>query len=323
MNPAITTKIINSRWFSTIVPAVLGFGLAALCVRGFKFYGWSLFLGLPVAVSFLSAFCSSLRRKVSFSSAYWLSTVSLLLLGCFILLFALDGLICLLMAFPLAMALALIGVLFGRQLGSSCRGGISSAIPLLLVLFFPSLVAFERTTAPILPPLRKVTTSVVIHAPMESIWRTVIAFPKITEPADGIFRFGIAYPIEAYIDGSGVGAVRHCVFSTGSFVEPITVWQEPTLLAFDVSSSPPPMKELSLYEHIEAPHLHGHMVSHHGQFLLIQHGEEVRLEGSTWYTHSLSPQWYWGPISDYMIHRIHERVLNHIKLIAELKVHDA
>ncbi|MEI7962945.1 MAG: hypothetical protein WCI42_03860 [Verrucomicrobiota bacterium] len=316
MNPALTTKTINSRWFATIVPALLGFGLAALCVRGFKFYGWSLFLGLPIAVCFLSAFCTSLRRVVTFSSAYWCSVASLLLLGCFILLFALDGLICLLLAFPLAMALALIGVYFGRQIGSSCSGGGSSALPLLLVLFFPGLVAFDRITTPT-PPLRTVTTGIVIHAPIERVWQTVIAFPEITEPLEGIFRFGVAYPIKARIEGSGIGAIRYCVFSTGSFVEPITAWQEPTLLAFDVSSSPPPMKELSLYQNIEAPHLHGHMTSHHGQFRLVQHGDQVVLEGSTWFTHSLSPQWYWGPISDYMIHRIHERVLKQIKQTAE------
>ena len=309
-------KTINSLWFATIVPALVGFGLAALCVRGFEFYGWSLFLGLPLAVSFLSAFCTSFRRDVSFSSAYWISVCSLLLLGGFILLFALDGLICLLMAFPLAMLLGIIGASFGRGLGSSCRGGIRSALPLLLVLLFPGLVAFDRTTTPP-TPIRRVTTSVVIHAPIERVWQTVIAFPEIAEPAGGIFRFGIAYPIQARIEGSGVGAIRHCVFSTGSFVEPITDWQEPTLLAFDVSSSPPPMKELSLYEHIEAPHLHGHMVSHHGQFRLIERDGQIVLEGTTWFTHSLSPQWYWGPISDYMIHRIHERVLNHIKRTVE------
>ena len=309
-------KIINSRGFATLVPALIGFGLAALCVQGFKSYGWSLFLGLPVVVCFLSAFCTSFRREVSFASAYWTSVLSLLLLGGFILLLALDGFVCLLMAFPLAMLLGLIGAALGRALGGSCRGGIRATLPLLLLPLFPGLVAFERVTAPPLP-LRVVTTSVVIHAPMERVWRTVIAFPEITEPADGIFRFGIAYPIKARIEGSGVGAIRHCVFSTGSFVEPITAWQEPTLLAFDVSSSPPPMKELSLYEHLEAPHLHGHMVSHHGEFRLVQRGDEVVLEGATWYTHTLSPQWYWGPISDYMIHRIHERVLNHIKRTAE------
>ena len=182
---------------------------------------------------------------------------------------------------------------------------------------FPGLVAFDQNTSPP-PPLRTVTTSVVIHAPIERVWHTVIAFPEISEPLNGIFRLGIAYPIKARIEGSGIGAIRYCEFSTGSFVEPITAWQAPTLLGFDVSSSPPPMKELSLYEKIEAPHLHGYMSSHRGQFRLIPQGDQVVLEGSTWFTHSLSPQWYWGPISDYMIHCIHERVLNHIKRTAEI-----
>jgi hypothetical protein len=309
-------RIINSRWFAISVPALVGLGLAALCVRFFEHYGWSLFLGLPIVVCFLSSFCTSFKREISFSSAYWTSVLSLLCLGCFILVFALDGAICLLMALPLAMLLGTIGAAFGSRLGAACRGGLQSVLLLLLVLMFPGLVAFDRTTKP-LEPLRSVSTSVVVRAPIGRVWRTVIAFPKISEPPTGIFRWGIAYPIEARIDGSGVGAIRHCVFSTGSFVEPITRWEEPVLLAFDVSSSPPPMRELSLYEHIEAPHLHGHMVSHRGQFRLIERDGQVVLEGTTWYTHTLSPQWYWGPISDYMIHQIHERVLNHIKRASE------
>ncbi len=252
-------------------------------------------------------------------SAYWISVLSLLALGCFILVFALDGAVCLLMALPLAMFLGVIGAVLGRYLGMACQGGLPSVLPLLLVLLFPGLVAFERTTKPA-EPLRSVTTSVLVRAPIERVWQTVIAFPKITEPPTGIFRCGIAYPIEANIEGTGVGAIRHCVFSTGNFVEPITRWEEPTLLAFDVSSSPPPMRELSLYEHVEAPHLHGHMVSHRGQFRLFEREGQVVLEGTTWYTHTLSPQWYWGPISDYMIHQIHERVLNHIKRTSEAPV---
>jgi hypothetical protein len=309
-------KTINSPWFAILVPAWIGFGMAALCVCVFEFYGWSLFLGLPVVVSFLSSFCVSFRRTVSFSRSYWTSVLSLLCLGGFILIFAIDGLICLLIALPLAMLLGIIGTTLGVKLGSACRGGLPSVVPLLLVFIFPGLVAFDYTTK--LPePIRAVTTSVVVRAPIERVWQTVIAFPKITEPPTGIFRCGIAYPIEARIEGSGVGAIRHCVFSTGSFVEPITRWEAPSLLAFDVSSSPPPMRELSLYEHIDAPHLHGHMVSHRGEFRLIWLDGQVTLEGTTWYSHTLSPQWYWGPISDHMIHRIHGRVLNHIKRVSE------
>ena len=245
-----------------------------------------------------------------------MAVLSLLCLGGLILVFALDGLICLLIALPLAMLLGSIGAALGLWLGSACRGGLPPALPLILVLMFPGLVAFDRTTQPP-EPLRAVTTSVVVHAPLERVWQTVVAFPKISEPPTGIFRTGIAYPIEARIDGAGVGAIRHCVFSTGSFVEPITRWDAPNLLAFDVLSSPPPMRELSLYEHVEAPHLHGQMVSHRGQFRLFERDGQVVLEGTTWYTHTLSPQWYWGPISDYMIHQIHERVLNHIKRTTE------
>ncbi|MEZ6014545.1 MAG: hypothetical protein R3F49_05485 [Planctomycetota bacterium] len=42
----------------------------------------------------------------------------------------------------------------------------------------------------------------------------------------------------------------------------------------------------------------------------------VLLEGTTWYTHDLTPAWYWGPISDRLIHRIHRRVLDHIATVA-------
>jgi len=275
-----------------------------------------LFLGLPILVCFLSAFCTSYGRNVPFSKAYWISVVSLLLLGTFIVVCALDGIICLLMAFPLAMLLGVIGAALGRVLGRECDHGIVKIAPLLLIMSFPGLVAFEaRETEG--PPLRSVTTFVVVDAPIARVWEVVVAFPRITEPADGIFRLGIAYPVEARIEGSGVGAVRYCTFSTGSFVEPITQWNRHALLAFDVTSCPPPMNEFSIYKNVQAPHLHGYMISRRGQFRLFEKDGRVVLEGTTWYTHSLVPQWYWGPISDFIIHRIHDRVLDHIKRVAE------
>ena len=309
-------KTINNPWFATIVPAVIGFGCGLLCIQYFLSYGWSLFLGLPVLVSFLSAFCASYRRSITFKRAYWLAVVSLLILGGFILIFAIDGFICLVMSLPLALGLALIGAALGRMAGRSCRGSAQSVVPILLILMFPCLTAFESTGRQAVPT-RTVTTSVVISAPIEKVWNVVVAFPRITEPPEGIFRCGIACPLEARIEGTGVGAVRYCVFTTGNFVEPITRWEKPSLLAFDVVSNPPPMREFSPYGNIDAPHLHDYMVSKHGQFKLTQQDGKVLLEGTTWYSHSLAPQWYWGPISDQIIHRIHKRVLNHIRDVAE------
>jgi hypothetical protein len=129
-----------------------------------------------------------------------------------------------------------------------------------------------------------------------------------------MFRAGIAYPIRAEMRGTGVGAERHCVFSTGSFVEPIEVWDAPHLLKFSVISNPAPMEEWTPYSHIDTPHLHGFLVSEGGQFLLtpLPNGG-TRLEGTTWYQHGLWPSQYWRVWSDAIIHKIHLRVLRHIR----------
>lgn len=309
-------SIIRSRWFAVLTPSVVGLLASYLCVEVAGNYGLVLFIGLPLVVSFLSSFCFCFGRECGFGATFLVAALSIIVLGMLILCFALDGLICLLMALPLALALALPAVALGRLAGRAARGNRSSIVPLMLVLLFPCLVAFEESRPPV-APLRAVTTSVAIHAPVRTVWNTVIAFPRIQCPPAGIFKMGIAYPIEARIEGSGVGAIRYCTFSTGSFVEPITTWTEDRLLAFDVSSSPPPMEEFSLYQHVDPPHLHGHLVSKKGQFLLRPSGDGVILEGTTWYRHEMWPQWYWAPLSDQIIHNIHHRVLDHIKTIVE------
>ena len=68
------------------------------------------------------------------------------------------------------------------------------------------------------------------------------------------------------------------------------------------------------YSHIHPPHLRGFLVSEGGQFLLtpLPNGG-TRLEGTTWYQHGLWPSAYWRFWSDAIIHRIHLRVLTHIR----------
>ena len=167
-------------------------------------------------------------------------------------------------------------------------------------------------------PRYVVRTAIEINAPPEQVWQQVVAFTEIPPPREILFRAGIAYPIRAEIAGHGPGAVRRCVFSTGAFVEPIEVWDEPRLLKFGVTESPSPLDELTPYGHIEPRHLHGYFVSEQGQFALTAlPGGRTRLEGTTSYRDAIWPGEYWRLWSDYIIHRIHSRVLEHIKNEAE------
>jgi hypothetical protein len=152
------------------------------------------------------------------------------------------------------------------------------------------------------------------------VWPNVIGFSDL--PEEGVpwyFAMGIAYPQRAVIEGRGVGAVRYCEFSTGPFVEPITVWDEPNHLAFDVQSQPPSMHEWSPWEHVNAPHVDGYIVSHRGEFRLValDGGTRTRLEGTTWYHLDMFPQAYWTLYSDELLHSIHRRVLHHIRDLSE------
>lgn len=114
--------------------------------------------------------------------------------------------------------------------------------------------------------------------------------------------------------------MRYCRFSTGDFVEPITVWDDNRLLAFDVSAQPPAMRELSPWN-ITPPHLeHNYMRSKHGQFRLVALSDHsTLLEGTTWYQNYFWPQPYWRAWSDGIVHQIHLRVLQHVKQQAEAR----
>jgi hypothetical protein len=78
------------------------------------------------------------------------------------------------------------------------------------------------------------------------------------------------------------------------------------------------MRETTLFGGLRPPHLDHFFVSEGGQFLLTPLGpRRTLLTGTTWYRHSIEPAMYWMPWSDFIVHRIHERVLRHVRDLSE------
>jgi hypothetical protein len=297
--------------------AVIQLLMTWISVQTFQSYGWGVFIALPFLSGLISTMLHGMGRRRTWKQCMAVATVTPVVIGIGVILAAMDGAICVLMYLPLAIPMSWIGgaVGYSLQRGLIRQGGAGNIIA-GLILFMPLFMGAERIAHP-QAPIFAVTTVVDIDAPPERVWNNVVTFSKIPPPTGWIFRAGVAYPVEARIDGTGVGAVRRCVFSTGTFVEPITVWDAPRLLKFDVTSNPPAMRELSPYD-IHPPHVHDFLISHGGEFRLIPLPDRrTRVEGTTWYEHNLWPAAYWRLWSDYLIHRIHRRVLEHVKQLSE------
>lgn len=309
---------------AVLVPAIVALVATIASVHFLSEYGWGVFVGVPFAVGLMSAVLYAARTPRTVRACVGVACLSLTVYGIAMLAFAFEGAVCLIMAAPLAYPVTIVGALVGASLGRRpTRLADARRVVGIMLLFLPAFLGAERIAA-LEAPIYAVTTAVDIDAPPQRVWSNVIGFGRIPPPRDWIFRTGIAYPIRAQISGHGPGATRLCIFSTGAFVEPIQVWDEPRLLKFAVTSNPPPMKEWSPYANVRPPHLENFLVSDGGQFRLTElPGGRTRLAGTTWYRHHMWPAAYWRLWSDAIIHRIHLRVLNHVKALSERRGDDA
>jgi uncharacterized membrane protein YhaH (DUF805 family) len=304
---------------AVLLPTPVMAGIVLFATETLQDYGWGLFIGLPFVNGMLSALLHGLRTPRTLRQCFGVGIVGAIVSAAAILLFAIEGLGCLIMFLPLALPIAMLGASFGytiqrRPLPPGAAWRVSCSVLGIL----PLLMWAEHSVAPA-APVFAVTTAVEVDAPPEAVWRHVVSFSDIPPPNEWLFKTGVAYPMRARIEGRGAGAVRYCEFSTGAFVEPIEVWDTPRLLKFSVTQNPPPMKEWTLWSDIHPRHLDNFLVSQGGEFRLAAlPGGRTRLEGTTWYRHNMWPASYWRMWSDFIIHRIHARVLDHVKALSEI-----
>lgn len=309
----LPVKDKTRKWVAILITVLIAGLLTLWGIYGIGEYGIALFILTPLFIGAAPVILYGYKKQTTKKEAWHTGLLTLGVFSLGLLVFAFEGLICIVMAAPLTIPLSIAGSYLGFVLiNNSQKKSIASI--LILISLIPLTAFIEKETEPKLSP---VVTSVIIDADRETVWNNVIAFPELDSPSEFIFKAGIAYPTNATIDGSGVGSIRYCNFSTGSFIEPITVWEQPKVLEFNVKEQPKPMKEVSLWE-VNAPHLNDYFVSERGRFELIElQNGKTKLVGTTWYSSNIKPRFYWRLWSDYIVHNIHKRVLQHIKATSE------
>ena len=283
-------------------------------------YGLTLFISLPFVMGYLAVLIHSRTHEVDSNEVVGVVTLALLLTGIGIAAIAVEGVICIVVAAPLAWLVAMFGGLLAMQIhGRADSPQATPSMFVMLLVSLPILFGVEHVAPPPLPRFQ-VHTTIEIAAPPEVVWKRLIEFPPLPSATEWPFRLGIAYPIEARITGEGL---RECRFSTGSFKEPILAWEAGKHFAFSVSDEPLLMKETSPYGNIHVRHLEDHdFQPERADFVLVRlPSGGTRLEGTTTYQNKMWPGLYWRLWTDAIIHSIHNRVFYHVKTLAEADAH--
>ena len=230
-----------------------------------------------------------------------------------LLAFALEGVLCIIMAAPLVAAAAALG---GLVYWGVMRLWRRSGRPLVSVAFLPVIFLAEQA---IPPPSDMVTREEIeVAAPTEAVWRTLITMDGISPNPPLLYRLGVAYPMSAGVHGQGVGAERVGVFSTGVAVERVTEWWPGRRLSFEVLSDPPAMRELSPYEHVHAPHTRGYFRTLTSSFEITPLADgRSRVTLTSTHRLRLEPAPYWRPLARWFIANNSATVLSYVRRTAE------
>jgi uncharacterized membrane protein YhaH (DUF805 family) len=304
-------------YWAAVLGVVAGIGvtLAAVAVSTLVFglYGFGLFVVSPFVIGATTGYFANRTTDIGGGATAKLVIVATLLGGIGLVLAALEGVVCIVLASPLAGGVALIGGLAGRGIALAGKRPTRQIVPAFALL--PVVFALEHLFA--VPTNFDTLQSVEINAPAEGVWRAILQMDRIDEPLALPYRFGVAYPIRGEVLGEGVGAVRHGEFSTGTAIERVTEWVPNRKLAFVVEKDIPAMREMSPYEHVHAPHVVGYFSTRTTSFELVPRAGAIEVVLRTSHEIRLDPILYWMPMARWMVAENNARVLAHVKRQSE------
>jgi hypothetical protein len=230
------------------------------------------------------------------------------------LIFGLEGSICMIMASPIWYGMGSLGGIFGfllsRWLKQRSTAVLSSALTL------PFLVMLIEAPIELPNKIIIVENAIDIHAPQMRVWQEIRSVRKIekSEHRPSLFTsMGFPRPIEATIDRDGVGAVRLATFEGGIvFTEEVTEWKEGELLSFSIEANTEKIPKTTLDEHVSIGGFHFDVLSGTYRIELIS-PQIIRLHLSSKHRMRTSFNWYSGLWSEQIMSSIQDNILEIIK----------
>jgi hypothetical protein len=302
-------------WFSLIL-TILGGTAAAISLLNAGSYGITLFCAIPFTVGFVIGFLYAPTQKAIAWKTMFYALGIICLLGLLVMALGGEGGICFLMAAGLLILPAFLGVLFGHGLSSAHLKMEKIYILFVFMIVNPSAFTYDRFDNSQVDATA--TTSVIIHAADSTIWNKLIQKVEFNKSNNLFLKAGVSYPLDMELQKVDNQCFLKCNTTNGFVNLRVDSLIQNKKMLFKPIQDILPMREMSFYGHLDAPHLHGYFKNEYGLFEIVPlETGKCRLIAQTHYTYRITPVWYWSWWSDYLVNSMHKNVLNKIKEAAE------
>ena len=270
---------------------------------------------VPFAMGYLTVAARAREFPVGVADRIFYPCVTVLvsLLGCAVV--GWEGLICIVMITPIALACGSLG---GLTAGAIVRpsqpktGNVSLAIVALL----PLLVAPVEQHFGLTRQVRSVESTVTINASPEVIWRNIEQVRRIEPrelPPAWNTSIGFPRPIEATLSKEGIGGVRHATFAGNVlFIETVDEWEPNQRLGFSIRADTRSIPPTTLDEHVTVGGPYFDVL--HGEYILeSERDRKTRLRLISRHRVSTDFNWYAQLWTDGVMRDVQRSILYVIK----------
>jgi hypothetical protein len=209
---------------------------------------------VPMVIGFITVWLAPAAKMLSWPYRIFMPWVTTVLAIAGTVVGGWEGMICVVMLLPVALAMASIGGIVAGLIGASRQRGQPSAIAAVPILLLPYLVAPLEHRLGASTSHREVANELRIHADAATVWRNISRVPAIGEGeyrSSFVHWMGFPRPIEATLSHEGVGGVREASFARGVvFHETVTTWEPERLLAFTIKADPETIPPTALDPHV-------------------------------------------------------------------------
>ncbi len=288
-----------------------------ICVPAFLYigdYGWTLFTVIPASIGLTIGTYTKGFQNGSFLRGFGITLSIIFVLSTLLLVCGFEGAICILMALGLIAIPALLGMCVGYFIRKAHRIGI---LVFIFILNSSSYVYDRNDESKI---ISTASESIVINTSREKVWNVLTHPVYFSLNTNLFFKAGVSFPLSMKIEKNDLKECFLCCnFNNGYTKLKIERFDTLKSIRFSFTDHVIPMKELTFYQSIDAPHLNeGYFIPAYGEFELESiSSNQCRIIARTAYSYKITPAFYWRWWADYLVNRMHQNVLNDLKKISE------